>query len=101
MEQYPVPANVHSSKAQSQAMGPSKQTPPISKPPPTKQPPASENSDPPKKAKVKQTEKKKGGGNKDTSLPVDVSRLDMRVGKIMKAWKHPDADGLYVEEGGH
>ncbi|GFR44727.1 hypothetical protein Agub_g6053, partial [Astrephomene gubernaculifera] len=30
--------------------------------------------------------------------PVDVSRLDVRVGRIVKAWKHPDADSLYVEE---
>lgn len=47
-------------------------------------------------------EKKKqggGGGGGDSPAPVDVSRLDMRVGKILKAWKHPDADGLYVEEG--
>ncbi|KAK3258645.1 hypothetical protein CYMTET_32319 [Cymbomonas tetramitiformis] len=28
----------------------------------------------------------------------DYDRLDIRVGKILKAWKHPDADGLYVEE---
>ena len=31
-------------------------------------------------------------------LPVDVSRLDMRVGHIVSAKKHPDADGLYVED---
>jgi tRNA-binding EMAP/Myf-like protein len=29
---------------------------------------------------------------------VDVSRLDMRVGHIVNAKKHPDADALYVEE---
>uniref|UniRef100_T1IWR1 tRNA-binding domain-containing protein n=1 Tax=Strigamia maritima TaxID=126957 RepID=T1IWR1_STRMM len=28
----------------------------------------------------------------------DVSRLDFRVGKIISAKKHPDADSLYVEE---
>eukprot|EP00163_Fabomonas_tropica_P031933 TRINITY_DN7797_c0_g1_i1.p1 TRINITY_DN7797_c0_g1~~TRINITY_DN7797_c0_g1_i1.p1 ORF type:complete len:367 (+),score=138.03 TRINITY_DN7797_c0_g1_i1:109-1101(+) len=28
----------------------------------------------------------------------DVSKLDIRVGHINKAWKHPDADSLYVEE---
>ena len=31
-------------------------------------------------------------------LPMDVSRLDMRVGHIVSAKKHPDADGLYVED---
>ncbi|GLC48701.1 hypothetical protein PLESTB_000127300 [Pleodorina starrii] len=30
--------------------------------------------------------------------PIDVSRLDVRVGRILKAWRHPDADSLYVEE---
>lgn len=24
--------------------------------------------------------------------------LDLRVGKVLKAWRHPDADSLYVEE---
>merc|ERR1719347_1295342 len=30
--------------------------------------------------------------------PVDIGRLDMRVGHIRSAKKHPDADSLYVEE---
>lgn len=29
---------------------------------------------------------------------ISISRLDIRVGKITKAQKHPDADSLYVEE---
>lgn len=29
---------------------------------------------------------------------VDVSRLDLRVGCIISAEKHPDADSLYVEQ---
>ena len=29
---------------------------------------------------------------------VDVSRLDLRVGRIVTAEKHPDADSLYVEQ---
>ena len=33
-----------------------------------------------------------------TSETVDVSRLDLRVGKIVGVKKHPDADALYVEE---
>ena len=32
------------------------------------------------------------------AAPVDVSRLDMRIGYIVNAKKHPDADGLYIEE---
>lgn len=30
--------------------------------------------------------------------PVNVSRLDFRVGRILSAKKHPDAESLYVEE---
>jgi tRNA-binding EMAP/Myf-like protein len=29
---------------------------------------------------------------------MDVSHLDLRVGKIVKVQKHPTADNLYVEE---
>lgn len=29
---------------------------------------------------------------------VDVSRLDLRIGRIITAEKHPDADSLYVEQ---
>ena len=29
---------------------------------------------------------------------LDASRLDLRVGKIIKVEKHPDADTLYLEE---
>jgi methionyl-tRNA synthetase len=41
-----------------------------------------------------------GGGKKkvEDDRPADVSRLDIRVGFIRKAWRHPDADSLYVEE---
>lgn len=31
------------------------------------------------------------------ATPVDFSRLDLRVGKILDASKHPNADALYVE----
>eukprot|EP00743_Colponemidia_sp_Colp-15_P002983 GILK01003226.1.p1 GENE.GILK01003226.1~~GILK01003226.1.p1 ORF type:complete len:1089 (-),score=195.65 GILK01003226.1:79-3345(-) len=33
-----------------------------------------------------------------TGTSADVGKLDLRVGCIVKAWKHPDADSLYVEE---
>lgn len=29
---------------------------------------------------------------------VDIGRLDLRVGRILKVEKHPDADSLYVEQ---
>lgn len=33
-----------------------------------------------------------------TEPEITISRLDIRVGLITKAQKHPDADALYVEE---
>jgi aminoacyl tRNA synthase complex-interacting multifunctional protein 1 len=57
------------------------------------------------KKEVKGEKKKKeaaGGGGSATGEggegPVDVGRLDLRVGHIRSAKKHPDADSLYVEE---
>ncbi|KAA8497946.1 putative methionine--tRNA ligase [Porphyridium purpureum] len=38
-------------------------------------------------------------GNEGESLPLtELSRLEIRVGKIIKCEKHPEADSLYVEE---
>ena len=34
----------------------------------------------------------------DPNRAVDVSRLDLRVGVILEAWRHPDAESLYVEK---
>ncbi|XP_063740127.1 aminoacyl tRNA synthase complex-interacting multifunctional protein 1a [Eleginops maclovinus] len=59
------------------------------------------------KKQLLEKEKKRGGGEKAEKKPaapsqedakVDVSRLDMRVGRIITAEKHPDADSLYVEQ---
>jgi len=39
------------------------------------------------------------GGQKAGDRPLDdVSRLDIRVGKITKVWPHPEADKLWCEE---
>lgn len=53
--------------------------------------------------KKKDKAEKKEKQEKKTPVPqedarVDVSRLDMRIGRIVTAKKHPDADALYVEE---
>lgn len=40
----------------------------------------------------------KGGANATPERAVDPSRLDLRIGKILSAKKHPDADSLYLEE---
>eukprot|EP01114_Cavostelium_apophysatum_P004524 TRINITY_DN1480_c0_g1_i1.p1 TRINITY_DN1480_c0_g1~~TRINITY_DN1480_c0_g1_i1.p1 ORF type:complete len:715 (+),score=239.77 TRINITY_DN1480_c0_g1_i1:117-2261(+) len=42
--------------------------------------------------------KQAGKGAPSVALPVDVSRLNVRVGKIVKVKKHEEADSLYVEE---
>ncbi|MBA0588494.1 hypothetical protein Gotri_017118, partial [Gossypium trilobum] len=50
----------------------------------------------------KKEKAKKSSANskeKPTAEPeISITRLDIRVGKIIKAQKHPDADSLYVEE---
>eukprot|EP01024_Parvocaulis_polyphysoides_P022610 TRINITY_DN20957_c0_g1_i1.p2 TRINITY_DN20957_c0_g1~~TRINITY_DN20957_c0_g1_i1.p2 ORF type:complete len:278 (-),score=65.43 TRINITY_DN20957_c0_g1_i1:318-1151(-) len=42
--------------------------------------------------------KEKNAQNANGDAPVDISRLDLRVGLIRKAWKHPNAESLYAEE---
>ncbi|KAL6185706.1 hypothetical protein ACLB2K_041833 [Fragaria x ananassa] len=53
-----------------------------------------------KKSKLSdKTGKKKQQATKSaTEAEISISRLDIRVGLITKAQKHPDADSLYVEE---
>ena len=47
------------------------------------------------KEKKGKTEKKLPEAGSDT---IDISRLDLRVGKIVGVQKHPDADSLYIED---
>lgn len=58
-----------------------------------------DGQDKPQQAKK---EKKKGEAKPKPppadAAPIDASRMDMRIGFIVSAKKHPDADGLYVEE---
>ncbi|XP_011189977.1 aminoacyl tRNA synthase complex-interacting multifunctional protein 1 [Zeugodacus cucurbitae] len=51
-------------------------------------------------AKEKKPKKEKTTTNTSApaELPVDVGRLDMRVGKIIEVGRHPDADSLYLEK---
>ena len=55
---------------------------------------------PPQEKKAEKKKKEKAAAPPQQSEPeeVHVGRLDMRVGLIRKATKHPDADSLYVEE---
>uniref|UniRef100_A0A673W472 Aminoacyl tRNA synthetase complex interacting multifunctional protein 1a n=1 Tax=Salmo trutta TaxID=8032 RepID=A0A673W472_SALTR len=54
-------------------------------------------SPPPKNSEGKKNKPEKKGKAKQ-EVTCDVSRLDMRVGRIVTAEKHPDADSLYVEQ---
>ncbi|XP_067143831.1 aminoacyl tRNA synthase complex-interacting multifunctional protein 1 [Centruroides vittatus] len=62
-------------------------------------PPKHDKNDKPSKPKKleKKTPKPKADGDGD-ARPVDVSRLDFRIGIIQTVSKHPDADSLYVEQ---
>lgn len=60
--------------------------------------PAKKDKKKDKQDKPKQNPKPKAAANAAEEKPIDVSRLKMRVGKIVNVKKHPDADGLYVEE---
>ncbi|XP_055707187.1 aminoacyl tRNA synthase complex-interacting multifunctional protein 1 [Phlebotomus papatasi] len=52
---------------------------------------------PPAEKKPKK-EKPKAAAQPTQEAPVDVGRLDFRVGKIIEVARHPDADSLYVEK---
>jgi len=52
----------------------------------------------PKGEKKEKPPKEKKEVKKEDEAPVDIGRLDLRVGHIRKASKHPDADSLYIEE---
>ncbi|XP_056627113.1 aminoacyl tRNA synthase complex-interacting multifunctional protein 1a [Triplophysa dalaica] len=68
--------------------------------PAPKNPPAKDNDATKKMKAEKKGEKKekKAAAPPQEDAKVDVSRLDLRVGRIITAEKHPDADSLYVEQ---
>lgn len=60
--------------------------------------PAPSDAAAPKPAKAaKETSKKAAPPPVAAAAAIDVSRLDLRVGRILKAEQHPDADKLYLE----
>lgn len=63
-----------------------------------KQPQAEQVAAPTKKPEAKGGKKGAQPAAKEPEKPMDVSRLDLRVGKIVEVGKHPDADSLYVEK---
>ena len=76
--------------SEKQATPTNKQATPINKPIPAVEAP---------KNNKKPKEKKKASPTTAAAPPLDVSRLDLKIGRIVKAYKHPNADTLYVEEG--
>ncbi|KAI1887502.1 hypothetical protein AGOR_G00190980 [Albula goreensis] len=73
---------------------------PASPPGPSKDTLPKEGEGKKKKPEKKAGEKKekKPAAAPEAEAKVDVSRLDLRVGLIITAEKHPDADSLYVEQ---
>lgn len=53
---------------------------------------------PPSKAKDSQPQKAKKTPPPSADTEIDISKLDIRVGVINKAWEHPKADKLFCEE---
>ena len=51
-----------------------------------------------KKAEKKPKSDAKSAGGAGDAESVDIGLLDLRVGRIVSAEKHPDADSLYVEQ---
>ncbi|CAH1984254.1 unnamed protein product [Acanthoscelides obtectus] len=50
----------------------------------------------PKEAKEKKERKEKKEKEVPVEAPVNVGRLDLKIGKIVEAKRHPDADSLYL-----
>lgn len=51
-----------------------------------------------KKEKPTKSAKTSSETSKDDNKEINVSRLDLRVGRILSVNRHPDADSLYVEQ---
>ncbi|CAG5094112.1 Oidioi.mRNA.OKI2018_I69.XSR.g13257.t1.cds [Oikopleura dioica] len=60
--------------------------------------PKNENQKKDKPKKEKKEKKPQPAKAAEPEKPVDVSRLLMKVGKIIDCKKHPDADALYLEQ---
>lgn len=89
-KQIPMPSR------KSPALAPVAQTPPVEE----NKNQEKSNDNKAKKAKEPKEKKKDGGkkaANADDDKPIDVSRLNMKVGEIIDVKPHPDADTLYLE----
>ncbi|KAG8192508.1 hypothetical protein JTE90_018030 [Oedothorax gibbosus] len=73
----------------------------VSEKPKAEQPAKESKKDQPAKETKKEKAPKAAKPEKqpaDDGKEVNVSRLDLRIGRILNAKKHPDAESLYVEE---
>ncbi|XP_016957489.1 aminoacyl tRNA synthase complex-interacting multifunctional protein 1 [Drosophila biarmipes] len=74
---------------------------PVSPPAEVTSAPTPQAPKPTKEPKEKKIKEKKPAVEKPAAAPeapVDVGRLDLRVGKIVEVGRHPDADSLYLEK---
>jgi len=69
-----------------------------SKPEATKKEEKKTEEKPKKEKKQKESKPKSAPAPPADDKPIDVSRLSMKVGKIVECVKHPDADALYLEK---
>lgn len=51
-----------------------------------------------KKPKTDKPVAEKASTTANDEAPVDIGRMDLRIGKIVEIQKHPDADALYLEK---
>ncbi|XP_026158640.1 aminoacyl tRNA synthase complex-interacting multifunctional protein 1a [Mastacembelus armatus] len=106
VQEVSVPPSTASVDCSSKPTPPKASDPAPSGPALPASPSAAVQSATPKDESKKKKPEKKGGekSEKKQAAPsqedakVDVSRLDLRVGCIITAEKHPDADSLYVEQ---
>ncbi|XP_051560177.1 aminoacyl tRNA synthase complex-interacting multifunctional protein 1-like isoform X2 [Myxocyprinus asiaticus] len=102
VKEVPMPStetSVHCVSKSTVPEPPAQAAPPAPAAPATKTTPAKDNDATKKmKAEKKGEKKEKAASPPQEEAKVDVSRLDLRVGRIISAEKHPDADSLYVEQ---
>ncbi|XP_076831033.1 aminoacyl tRNA synthase complex-interacting multifunctional protein 1a [Brachyhypopomus gauderio] len=101
VREVPMPSADSTTQCVSEPSAPESCAPPPTSVPPSaskKSPPASDEAKKKVKAEKKEKQEKKAAAPPQDEPKVDVSRLDLRVGRIVSAQKHPDADALYVEQ---
>ncbi|KAL5285930.1 AIMP1 family protein [Megaselia abdita] len=72
--------------------------PPVKTEEPPVTPAPTTDSAKPQKEKKEKVKKEKAPAPAIEEPPIDVGRLDLRVGKIVEVSRHPDADSLYLEK---